>query len=108
MSFSVNRRTQEFGVRMALGAHHRQILTMVVHQAARQVVLGLILGLGVSLALAIVGGSAIGNTLFDVSARDPLTYAIVFAMVTVVSFVAVVVPGRRASRVDPMIALRAE
>ena len=108
MSFSVNRRTQEFGVRMALGAHHRQILTMVVGQAARQVVLGLVLGLGLALVLAIAGGSAIGNTLFDVSARDPLTYFTVFALVTLVSLAAVLVPGWRASRVDPMIALRAE
>jgi predicted permease len=108
MSFSVNRRTQEFGVRMALGAHHREILTMVVKQAARQVALGLVLGLGLALALAIVGGSAISNTLFNVSARDPLTYGTVFALVTVVAFAAVLVPGRRASRVDPMVALRAE
>jgi predicted permease len=108
MSFSVNRRSQEFGVRMALGAHHRQILTMVVNQAARQVALGLILGLGLALVLAIVGGSAIASTLFNVSARDPLVYGAVFTLVTVVSLVAVLVPGRRASRVDPMVALRAE
>jgi ABC-type antimicrobial peptide transport system permease subunit len=63
---------------------------------------------GLALVLAIVGGSAIGNTLFDVSPRDPLTYAVVFTLVTVVSLAAVLVPGRRASRVDPMIALRAE
>jgi putative ABC transport system permease protein len=108
MSFSVNRRTQEFGVRMALGAHHRQILTMVVKQAARQVVLGLILGLGLSLGLAIAGGTAIASTLFNVSARDPVIYVAVFALIAVVSLAAVLVPGRRASRVDPMIALRAE
>jgi putative ABC transport system permease protein len=108
MSFSVNRRTQEFGVRMALGAHHREILAMVVKQAGRQVGLGLILGLGLSLTLAILGGAAISNTLFGVSARDPLTYGAVFALVAVVSLVAVLVPGRRASRVDPIVALRAE
>jgi putative ABC transport system permease protein len=108
MSFSVNRRTQEFGVRMALGAHHREIMTMVVRQAARQVALGLILGLGLALALGIAAGSAISSILFNVSARDPLTYAAVFGLVSVVSLAAVLVPGRRASRVDPMIALRAE
>jgi predicted permease len=108
MSFSVNRRAQEFGVRMALGAQHRQILGMVMRQASVQVALGLILGLGLSLGLAIVGGAAITSTLFDVSARDPLVYVAVFALVAVVSLVAVLVPGRRASRVDPLVALRAE
>jgi predicted permease len=108
MSFSVNRRTQEFGVRMALGAGHGQILRMVLKQGSRQVILGLALGLGLSFLLATVGREAIGNTLFNVSARDPLTYATVFLVVTVVSLAAILVPGRRATRVDPMIALRAE
>jgi predicted permease len=108
MSFSVNRRTQEFGVRMALGAPQRQILAMVLTQGARQVGLGLVLGVGVALALATVGGSAIANTLFNVTAHDPLTYVVVTVMIAVVSLLAVLVPGRRAARVDPMIALRAE
>jgi putative ABC transport system permease protein len=108
MSFSVNRRSQEFGVRMALGAHHREIVAMVVRQAAGQVALGLILGLGLALTLGILGGSVLSTILFNVSARDPLTYGVVFALISIVSLVAVLVPGRRASRVDPMIALRAD
>jgi putative ABC transport system permease protein len=108
MSFSVNRRTSEFGVRMALGAQHREILGMVLRQGAWQVTIGLFLGLGLALALATVGGSAIGNVLFNVSARDPITYVAVGMLVTLVSFAAVIVPGRRAARVDPLIALRAE
>ena len=108
MSFSVNRRTQEFGVRMALGAHNGQILKMVLTQGARQVGLGLFLGLGLALALATIGGTAIANTLFNVSARDPLTYGAVAALIIVVSLLAVLVPGQRAARVDPVIALRAE
>jgi len=108
MSFSVNRRTQEFGVRMALGAHQRQILTMVLTQGARQVALGLLLGVGLALTLATVGGSAIATTLFDVSARDPVTYAAVAAVIVLVSLVAVLVPGQRAARVDPVVALRIE
>jgi hypothetical protein len=108
MSFAVNRRTQEFGVRMALGANHAQILGMVLTQGARQVALGLLLGLGLALALATAGGPAISNTLFGVSARDPFTYAAVFVMIAVVSTVAILVPGQRAARVDPMIALRNE
>jgi putative ABC transport system permease protein len=108
MSFSVNRRTQEFGVRMALGAKHSEILGMVVKQGARQVALGLCLGLALALALATLGGTAIANTLFNVSARDPLTYVAVVVLIVIVSLVAVLVPGQRAARVDPMIALRVE
>lgn len=108
MSFSVSRRTQEFGVRMALGAAHPQILGMVLAQGSRQVGLGLVLGIGLSFVLASLGREAIGNILFNVSAYDPLTYGGVFLLVTLVSLVAVLVPGRRATRVDPMVALRTE
>jgi putative ABC transport system permease protein len=108
MSFSVNRRTQEFGVRMALGAHKGEILRMVLTQGARQVGLGLFLGLGLALALATVGSTAIANTLFNVSGRDPLTYGAVAALIVLVSIIAILVPGQRAARVDPVIALRAE
>jgi putative ABC transport system permease protein len=108
MSFSVNRRTQEFGVRMALGAKQGEIVGMVLKQAARQVGLGLLLGLGLALALATAGGTAIGNILFNVSAHDPVTYAAVTVLIVVVSLAAVLVPGQRAARVDPIIALRAE
>jgi hypothetical protein len=108
MSFSVNQRTQEFGVRMALGANDGRILGMVLKQGSRQIALGLALGLGLALAIATVGRDAIANTLFNVSAHDPLIYAAVFALVAVVSLIAVLVPARRATRVDPIIALRAE
>jgi ABC-type antimicrobial peptide transport system permease subunit len=108
MSFSVNRRTQEFGVRMALGASHRQVLRLVLKQGAWQVGLGVALGLALTLALATVGGTAISSTLFNVNARDPLTYIAVVALITVVSLVAILVPGQRAARVDPMVALRTE
>jgi len=108
MSFSVNQRRQEFGVRMALGAHYSRILRMVLGQGAVQVVLGLGLGVGLALTLATLAGSGIQNILFGVSARDPLTYATVIAVITAVSFFATLVPARRATRVDPMIALRAE
>jgi putative ABC transport system permease protein len=108
MSFAVNQRTQEFGVRMALGADDGKILGMVLRQGVVQIALGLTFGLGLALALATALGSGIQNTLFGVTARDPLTYGSVFAIVTVVSLVATLVPARRATRVDPMIALRAE
>jgi predicted permease len=108
MSFSVNQRRQEFGVRMALGAHYGRILSMVVRQGAIQLALGLFLGLGLALTVAKLAGAGIQNVLFGVTATDPLTYTVVVTLITVVSLVATLVPARRATRVDPMIALRAE
>jgi putative ABC transport system permease protein len=108
MSFAVSQRVQEFGVRMALGANERRILQMVLKQGVVQIVLGLGLGLATALAIAAIVGSGVQNTLFGVSARDPLTYGTVVALVTIVSLVATFVPARRATRVDPMTALRAE
>jgi putative ABC transport system permease protein len=108
MSFSVNQRRQEFGVRMALGAHYSRILRMVLRQGAVQLVIGLCLGVGLAWTLATVAGSGIQNILFGVSARDPMTYAIVIGVIAIVSLIATLVPARRATRVDPMIALRAE
>ncbi len=108
MSFSVSQRTQEFGVRMALGANDGRILGMVLKQGVAQIAIGLTLGLGFALSIAMVAGNGIQSTLFGVSARDPLTYGAVVGLVTLVSLVATLVPARRATRVDPMIALRAE
>jgi ABC-type antimicrobial peptide transport system permease subunit len=108
MSFSVNQRTPEFGVRMALGAPGRRILGMVLRQGAIQIALGLILGLGLALAIVAVGGNGIQSTLFGVSPRDSFTYAAVAGLIAVVSLAATFIPARRATRVDPMIALRAE
>jgi len=108
MAFAVSQRTQEFGVRMALGADRRRILGMVLWQGSRQVVLGVLAGVGVAFGLATVGRDAIGSILVGVSARDPLTFAAVVALVAAVSVVAILVPARRATRVDPMFALRAE
>ncbi|GAB5560945.1 MAG: ABC transporter permease [Synoicihabitans sp.] len=108
MSFSVNQRTQEFGVRMALGADNSNILTMVMRQAGIQLVIGLLLGLGATLAIAIVFEEQLLNNLNQISPRDPLTYLGVALMLTVVAAVSAFVPARRATRVDPMIALRAE
>jgi putative ABC transport system permease protein len=108
MSFAVSQRTQEFGVRMALGADRPKILGMVLRQGSHQVALGVVIGLALALALTTLGGDAIGNLLFGVRARDPLTFSAVLALIGLVSFVAMLVPAQRATRVDPMIALRAE
>jgi ABC-type antimicrobial peptide transport system permease subunit len=108
MSFSVNQRTQEFGIRMALGADNQRILRMVLNQGALQLSLGLGLGLALTLALTIVGRDGIANALFQISPRDPLTYIAVSLLLSVVAFIATFVPARRATRVDPMVALRSE
>jgi len=108
MSFSVNQRTQEFGIRMALGANAGRILGMVMRQGSIQLGLGLSLGLGFALLIAQLGGQGIKTALFNVSPSDPATYAVVAVLLAVVSLVATLVPARRATKVDPMIALRAE
>jgi predicted permease len=108
MSFSVNQRAPEFGVRMALGADQRRILGMVLRQGSIQVGAGLVLGMLLTLGLATLGATAIRNTLFGVDPRDPMVYASVFAVIAIVSLVATLVPARRATRVDPMVALHAE
>ena len=108
MSFSVNQRTQEFGIRMALGADHSRILQMVLGQGALQLVIGLATGLGGTAAIAVVAREGIATQLFDISPLDPLTYAAVALLLSAVAFVATFMPALRATRVDPMIALRAE
>jgi len=108
MSFSVNQRRQEFGVRMALGAHSNRILRMVLQQGVVQLAVGLLIGLGLALGLGALAAAQIQVILFGVSGTDPLTYVAVGSLVALVSVVATLVPARRATRVDPMVALRAE
>ncbi|MGE5814858.1 MAG: ABC transporter permease [Acidobacteriota bacterium] len=108
MAFSVNQRRQEFGVRMALGADRRAIVGIVLHRGGRQIALGLALGFALAFVLATVGRDVLGGMLFNVSAHDPFSYALVFTVIASVSLVAVLVPAFRAARVDPMTALRAE
>ena len=81
---------------------------MVLKQGARQVALGLSLGLALSLGIANLGKDGIASMLFGVSALDPPTYVAVFALVTLISLFSVFVPAQRATRVRPMVALRAE
>jgi putative ABC transport system permease protein len=107
MSFAVNQRTQEFGVRMALGADAGRILRMVLTQGVWQIAIGVTLGGTLALLAAAAIGDAIQNVLFGVSGRDPLTYTSVIALIAVVSLSATFVPARRATRVHPMTALRA-
>jgi ABC-type lipoprotein release transport system permease subunit len=93
---------------MALGAPGARILRMVIRQGAVQIAIGLTLGLGAALLIAIAAADGIQNVLFGVSARDPMTYAAVATLITAVSLIASWVPALRATRVDPMVALRAD
>jgi ABC-type antimicrobial peptide transport system permease subunit len=108
MSFSVNQRSQEFGVRMALGADAARILRMVFRQGSWQLLIGLGLGIGLALVIATIGNAGLTNFLFKTNPRDPFTYTGVAVLIAAVSFVAILIPARRATRVDPMVALRAE
>jgi ABC-type antimicrobial peptide transport system permease subunit len=108
MSFSVNRRRQEFGVRMALGADGRAIVAIVLRRGLRQIALGLTIGFALAFVLATVGRDVLSGMLYSVDGHDPFSYVVVFAVVAVVSLVAAVVPALRAARVHPMTALRAE
>lgn len=110
MSFSVNQRTQEFGIRMALGADNSRILRMVLTQGAVQLLIGLALGLGLTAGVGFAGREAIANSgqIFGISPTDPATYSAVALLLTLVALIAIFRPALRATRVDPMIALRAE
>ncbi len=108
MSFSVNQRTQEFGVRMALGADAKRILGLVLRQGAWQLGLGLAGGLGIAFLLGTLGRTQLQVVFFNTSPTDPLTYSTVAGLLAAVSLLATFVPARRATKVDPMIALRAE
>jgi predicted permease len=107
-SFSVNQRTQEFGIRMALGADNNRILGLVLKQGLVQMAAGLGAGFALALLAAFAASAGISNFLFGVKPTDPATYATVFAVLAGVSFVATLIPARRATRVDPMVALRAD
>ena len=104
ISYSVGQRTQEIGIRMALGASTRDVQGMVIVQTLRLAAIGMALGTFASWALA---GVASG-LLFGVTAGDPATFAGMLLVLTFVAAVAGYVPARRASRIDPMVALRAE
>jgi putative ABC transport system permease protein len=104
MSYAVARRTQEVGIRMALGARRNQVLVMVLREGMLTTGLALVIGLGV----AALATRLLASQLFGVSAIDPLTFVAVPTLLGFVALAACYLPARRASRVDPIVALRAE
>jgi len=102
MAYSVQQRTQEIGIRLALGAQGTQLEKMVVFQGLRLAVIGIAIGLAAAFALARV----IATLLFGVTTRDPLVFVGVPVLLTAVAILAVWIPARRAGRIDPVIALR--
>ncbi len=104
MAYLVAQRTHEVGIRMALGAQPHDVLRLVVGDGAKLALIGVITGLLTSLALT----RLMANLLFDVSTTDPLTLSVVALALTFVVLAACYIPARRATRVDPMIALRYE
>ncbi|HTU44329.1 MAG TPA: ABC transporter permease [Bryobacteraceae bacterium] len=104
VAFSVARRTQEIGIRMAIGALRSDVLRLVVGEGARMAALGVAIGVGTSLAIT----RLMSSLLFGISATDPLTFAGVAVLLCLVALAASYIPAHRAMRVDPVNALRYE
>ncbi len=104
MSYAVAQRTSEIGIRLALGAQTRDVLSLIIKQGAQLVLLGLGIGLFGAFALMKV----ISGLLFGVTTKDPMTFAVVTVVLAVIALLACYLPARRATRVDPLEALRYE
>jgi putative ABC transport system permease protein len=104
MAYSVTRRTREIGVRVALGARSRDVLTLILKQGLRTILIGIAIGLVGSLLLT----RTLRSMLFGVTATDPLTFTGVVLLLILTALLACYVPARRAAKVDPMVALRYE
>ena len=104
MSFSVSRRTREVGIRMALGARGQDVVGMIFRQGAMQLGIGMLFGLGLALGVA----QLLKMLLLDVEPRDPFIFSGVVATLVVTGLLACLIPARRATRVDPLTALRSQ
>ena len=108
MAYAVAQRTNEIGIRMALGAQPGNIVGMVLRETLFLVLLGVAIGVPVALAATRLASSLISGLLFGLKATDPTTIALASLLMTAVALFAGYLPARRASRVDPMLALRYE
>jgi putative ABC transport system permease protein len=104
LAFAVSQRTREIGIHMALGARARDVLLMVIRQGMSLVVVGVVFGVAGAFALT----RLMRSLLFEVGPTDSLTFVIVSLLLAAVGFIACFVPARRATKVDPLIALRYE
>jgi ABC-type antimicrobial peptide transport system permease subunit len=104
MAYSVSRRTREIGVRVALGASTGEVLRMILSQGTRTILIGVTIGVAGSLALT----RTVQSQLFGVTATDPLTFGGVTLLLVGAALLACYVPARRATKVDPLVALRHE
>lgn len=104
VSYSVAQRTREMGIRMALGAQSSSLMGLVMSHGARMALVGIVVGL----VLARFAGRFADSLLYDVRPGDPITYAVVALVLASVAIIATVLPARRATRVDPALALRSE
>ncbi len=104
LAYVVAQRTHEIGIRMALGAQRRDVLRLVVGQGMRAVLIGVALGIAAALALS----RLLSQLLYGVGDKDPVTFAAVAILLTLVALFACYIPARRAMKVDPMVALRYE
>ena len=104
MSYNVSRRTNEIGIRMALGAQRTDVLGLIMRESMLLVAIGVLVGLGI----AVAAGQLVTTLLFGLPPRDVSTIVAATAVMVVVSALAGYLPARRASRVDPMVALHYE
>src|SRR5258707_620577 len=104
ISYTVSQRRREIGIRLAIGAQRGDVLQMIVRQGAKTALAGVAIGIAAALVLT----KLMRSLLFGVSARDPLTFASVAALLILVAFFASYIPARRAMLVDPVVALRYE
>jgi putative ABC transport system permease protein len=108
MNHTVSQRVHEIGIRMALGAQRGDILKMIVGQGMGMALLGVILGLVVALLLSFTAKRFITGLLFEVSVHDLTTFAVAPILLAIIAFLSIYIPARRATKVDPMVALRYE